>query len=125
MLAPLDLDQRLKVAAVANNSGAVGGSPGNHRREEREEAAMGNTETSRSRNLKTTIIVGGSVAAIAAVGLLASVVVAPRAANALPAYAQKEGKACGYCHVNPAGGGARNAKGKQYQANGHSFKKKK
>ena len=86
---------------------------------------MGNAEISRSANLKTTIIVGGSAAAIAAVILLAGLVVAPRPASALPAYAQKEGKACGYCHINPAGGGARNAKGKQYQANGHSFKKKK
>jgi len=41
----------------------------------------------------------------------------------LPAYAQKEGKACGYCHVNPAGGGERNATGKKYEANGHTFKK--
>ena len=43
--------------------------------------------------------------------------------TALPAYAQKEGKACGYCHVNPAGGGERNAMGKKYEAGGHSFKK--
>ena len=54
--------------------------------------------------------------------LLAGLVVVPRSASALPAYAQKEGKPCGYCHVNPAGGGERNAKGKQYEANGHSFK---
>ena len=86
---------------------------------------MGNTKMSRSPNLKTTIIIGGSATAIAAVVLLAGLVVAPRPASALPAYAQKEGKACGYCHINPAGGGARNAKGQQYQANGHTFKKNK
>jgi hypothetical protein len=67
-----------------------------------------------------SIIVGSL--GLAAFALLAGLVVAPRSATALPAYAQKEGKACGYCHVNPAGGGERTAKGKQYEANGHSFK---
>jgi len=66
------------------------------------------------------IIVGSVVAA--AFVLAATLVVAPKSASALPAYSQKEGKACGYCHVNAAGGGPRNAKGKQYEANGHSFK---
>ena len=66
-------------------------------------------------------IIVGSVA-VAAFLLAATLLVAPRSASALPAYAQKEGKPCGYCHVNPAGGGARNAKGKQYEAHGHSFK---
>jgi hypothetical protein len=66
-------------------------------------------------------IVVGSVA-VAAFLLAATLLVAPRSASALPAYAQKEGKPCGYCHVNPAGGGERNAKGKQYEAHGHSFK---
>ncbi len=75
----------------------------------------------KSRNFMTTAIIAASTA-LAAFVLLATLVVAPRPATALPAYAQKEGKPCGYCHVNPAGGGARNAKGKQYEANGHSFK---
>ena len=66
------------------------------------------------------IIVGAM--GLAVMALLTGFLVAPRAANALPAYAQKEGKPCGFCHVNPAGGGERNAKGKQYEANGHSFK---
>jgi hypothetical protein len=66
-------------------------------------------------------IIVGSVA-VAALLLAAALLVAPRSASALPAYAQKEGKPCAYCHVNPAGGGPRNAKGKQYEANGHSFK---
>ncbi len=78
-------------------------------------------EVSMSRNLTRTIIVGAS-AALAAAVLLAGLVAAPRSATALPAYSQKEGKACGYCHVNPAGGGPRNAKGQQYEANGHKFK---
>jgi hypothetical protein len=95
--------------------------PANERRK-REETTMENTKVSRSPNLARTIIVGGS-AALAAAVLLAGLVVAPRSATALPAYAAKEGKACGFCHVNPAGGGDRNAKGKQYEAGGHSFKK--
>ena len=73
-----------------------------------------------SRNLTRTIIVGASVVLAAAV-LFAGLLAAPRSASALPAYAAKEGKACGYCHVNPAGGGPRTAKGKQYEANGHKF----
>jgi hypothetical protein len=77
-------------------------------------------EVSTSRNLTRTIIVGAS-AALVAIVLLAGLVAVPRSATALPAYAAKEGKACGYCHVNPAGGGPRNAKGKQYEANGHKF----
>lgn len=51
----------------------------------------------------------------------AGLVVAPKHAAALPAYAAKEGKPCGYCHVNPAGGGPRTDKGKAYEANGHKF----
>jgi hypothetical protein len=116
------LDQRRETAGIANNPGAVGESPGNRRREEREETAMQNARVSTSPSLTRTIIVGGS-AALAAAVLFAGLVVAPRSATALPAYAQKEGKACGYCHSNPAGGGERNAKGKAYEAGGHSFKK--
>jgi hypothetical protein len=52
----------------------------------------------------------------------AALVVAPQHAAALPAYAQKEAKPCGYCHANPAGGGALTDKGKEYQSNGHKFK---
>ena len=67
-----------------------------------------------------TILVGSTV--LAAFVLLAGMVAAPRSASALPAYAAKEGKPCGFCHVNPAGGGPRTAKGKAYEANGHKFK---
>jgi hypothetical protein len=80
---------------------------------------MENAKVSRS---VTTIVIGGSIT-LAAVILLAGLIVAPRSATALPAYAQKEGKPCGYCHANPAGGGERNARGKQFEANGHTFKK--
>jgi hypothetical protein len=91
--------------------------------ERKEETAMENAKLSRSPNLTKTIIIGGS-AALAAAVLFAGLAVAPRSASALPAYAQKEGKACGYCHTNAAGGGPRNARGQQYEAGGHSFKKK-
>lgn len=69
------------------------------------------------------MITGLATLAIGLVVAAASLVVAPRHAAALPAYAQKEGKPCGFCHVNPAGGGDRNATGKKYEAGGHSFKK--
>jgi hypothetical protein len=83
---------------------------------------MKTAEVSRSTNRVRRIIVGDS-AALATIVLLAGLIGAPRSATALPAYAQKEGKACGYCHTNPAGGGERNARGKKYEANGHTFKK--
>ncbi|HTQ11497.1 MAG TPA: hypothetical protein VMI31_15640 [Fimbriimonadaceae bacterium] len=44
-------------------------------------------------------------------------------ADARPEYAQKEGKPCSYCHLNPAGGGARGFRGQFYGANGLSFEK--
>ena len=43
------------------------------------------------------------------------------AAQARPEYAAKEGKACSYCHVNPAGGGPRNPRGVYYGMHDHSF----
>lgn len=44
-------------------------------------------------------------------------------AEARPEYAQKEGKQCSYCHLNPGGGGARGFRGQFYGANGLSFAK--
>jgi hypothetical protein len=69
------------------------------------------------------IIATGAGALVAGVITAAALVAAPQQAQAKPQYAAKEGKPCGYCHVNPAGGGPRNARGKRYQANGHKFKK--
>jgi hypothetical protein len=40
---------------------------------------------------------------------------------ATTAYAQQTGKACGYCHVNPAGGGKLKAAGTKFQKNGHKM----
>jgi hypothetical protein len=76
-----------------------------------------------SPSCRTAIITGLTTLAIGIFVASVSSVVVPRQATALPAYAAKEGKACGYCHKNPAGGGERNANGKKYEANGHSFKK--
>ena len=50
---------------------------------------------------------------------------APRSAEATPAYAAQTGKACGACHQNPAGGGARNDYGNAFAANGHKLPGKK
>lgn len=66
----------------------------------------------------------GAVAAAAIMGG-AMMIAAPQSANALPAYAAQTGKACGACHQNPAGGGARNAFGEAFAANGHKLPAKK
>jgi len=42
-------------------------------------------------------------------------------AKATAAYAGQTKKACGYCHANPAGGGALTAAGKKFQSNGHKL----
>lgn len=70
-------------------------------------------------NKVLAVVVGG----LAAAGALA--IAAPRPAVALPAYAASTGKACGACHTNPAGGGARNAYGEAFAANGHKVPAKK
>ena len=56
------------------------------------------------------------------VGMTAATILPPQKAQALPTYAAQVGKPCGFCHVNPAGGGARNATGKKFEANGHKLK---
>ena len=84
--------------------------------------AMGNAEISRSPNLTMTIIVA-KTCVLATVLLLIGLAVSPRSAAALPTYSQKENKPCEYCHINPSGGGDRNANGKEYEENGHKFNK--
>lgn len=44
-------------------------------------------------------------------------------ASATPIFAKKEKKACAYCHLNPAGGGARGFRGLYYKGHALSFKK--
>ena len=46
---------------------------------------------------------------------------APEPAAARPEFARREGRACGYCHINPRGGGARNSRGLQYARNEFKF----
>ena len=59
--------------------------------------------------------------ALAAGALVVGMIATPRSASALPAYAQQTGKACGYCHQNPAGGGALKDAGEKFKANGHKL----
>lgn len=68
-------------------------------------------------------ILGAAVAALAAGGALT--ITAPKSAVATPAYAASTGKACGACHQNPAGGGARTSFGDAFAANGHKVPAKK
>jgi hypothetical protein len=67
----------------------------------------------------------GFAAIFGAVLLGAVFWIAPQPASALPQYAAQTGLACGRCHVNPAGGGPRNAFGKAFAANGHKLPSKK
>jgi hypothetical protein len=66
----------------------------------------------------------GAIAGVAAIcGTM--MVAIPKSAQATPAYAQQTGKACGSCHQNPAGGGARTKLGEAFAANGHKLPGKK
>lgn len=67
------------------------------------------------------LVVSG--AAVAGLFLLMAVTlsITSRPAVALPAYAQQTGLACGRCHVNAAGGGARTKFGDAFAANGHKL----
>jgi hypothetical protein len=58
------------------------------------------------------ILVGSAITAMA-----------PRSAQALPAYTQQTGLPCSQCHTNPAGGRDLTDFGKQFQANGDKLKK--
>jgi hypothetical protein len=63
------------------------------------------------------------LAASAATLLLAgsAMIVTVKTAKATPAYSQQTGKACGYCHVNPAGGGKLKAAGENFKKKGHKL----
>jgi hypothetical protein len=65
----------------------------------------------------------GAIAIILTIG--GAVLIAPRPASALPAYAQQTGLSCGRCHVNPSGVGPITAFGKAFAANGHKVPSKK
>ena len=56
--------------------------------------------------------------------LLALVIVGvlrPRPSYGKPEFARREGRACGYCHINPRGGGTRNQTGLLYARNELKF----
>lgn len=63
------------------------------------------------------------VCSFAAAGLLAGLmsVTATGQASATPAFAQQSGKACGFCHQNPAGGGGLKPAGEKFKANGNKL----
>jgi hypothetical protein len=77
---------------------------------------MENPDAKRS-HVALTALLGG----IAVVALVTTVAFVPRQAAATPAYAAQTKKACGFCHVNPAGGGPRNATGTKFEQNGHKL----
>ena len=68
---------------------------------------------------KVVVLVCGAAAAMLIAGAMSLTVSQP--ATALPAYAQQTGKACGFCHQNPAGGGALKSAGEKFKANGHKL----
>jgi hypothetical protein len=59
-----------------------------------------------------------SIALLIAAGLLVG---DRRPAEARPEFARREGKACGFCHINPRGGGPRNQTGQEYARNDFRF----
>lgn len=61
---------------------------------------------------------GTKTSAAALLAAFATVLAIP-AARARPAYATRTGLPCGQCHVNPQGGGPRNAFGRAFAKNGH------
>ena len=71
----------------------------------------------KSMNPKNLIgIICGAAAAILLAGTMA--VIGSQPASATPAFAASTGKACGFCHQNPAGGGALKPAGEKFKANG-------
>jgi hypothetical protein len=70
-------------------------------------------------NTYAKLILAAGAAALLIAGSAMTINV--RTAKATPAYAQQTGKPCGYCHVNPAGGGKLKAAGEKFQKNGHKL----
>jgi len=77
---------------------------------------MDNSSTKHSR-----AVLGAVLAGFAAAALIATLTLTPHQAAATPAYAAQTKKACGACHVNPAGGGALNPAGQKFKDNGHKL----
>jgi hypothetical protein len=53
-------------------------------------------------------------------GVAATILIVAQA-GATPTYAGQTGKTCGYCHVNPAGGGTLTSAGAAFKANGYTL----
>jgi hypothetical protein len=68
---------------------------------------------------KSVVFICGAAAALLVAGALS--VTASRPANATPAFAQQTGKPCGFCHVNPAGGGKLKPAGEKFKENGNKL----
>ncbi len=68
---------------------------------------------------KAVVLICGTAAALLVAGALS--VTISRPANASPEFAQQTGKPCGFCHVNPAGGGKLKPAGEKFKANGNKL----
>lgn len=68
---------------------------------------------------KAGVLTCGTAAALLIAGALSVTVSQP--ANATPQFAQQTGKPCGFCHVNPAGGGKLKPAGEKFKANGNKL----
>jgi hypothetical protein len=65
---------------------------------------------------KAFAFVCGAAAAIVIAGTMSVIVSQPASAKA--EFAAQTGKPCGFCHQNPAGGGALKPAGEKFKANG-------
>jgi hypothetical protein len=68
---------------------------------------------------KAAFLVCGAAATILIAGAIS--LTSSQPAKATPAYAQQTGKACGFCHQNPAGGGALKPAGQKFKENGNKL----
>ena len=68
---------------------------------------------------KTFSFVCGAAAAILIGGT--AMVISSQPASAKPEFAASTGKPCGFCHQNPAGGGALKPFGQKFKDNGHKL----
>jgi hypothetical protein len=68
---------------------------------------------------KVGVLICGTAAALLIAGALSVTVSQP--ANATPEFAQQTSKPCGFCHVNPAGGGKLKPAGEKFKANGNKL----
>jgi cytochrome c553 len=67
------------------------------------------------------LIVTSTAAAFLVLAASWAVIVTAPTAKATAQYAKQTGKACGYCHVNPGGGGKLKSAGQKFQKNGHKL----